>query len=244
MAERSTFPPAAEVPRAVRGRDKYWVRLAQIAGGQPDDPQGFAAQTPEGFLLPGWRRFRPAPRCCSRQRGAGRQPALAALQAVMLRLLLSLPPGKVRYTIVDPVGLGENFAAFMHLTDFNEALVTSRIWTDPRHIEQRLADLSEHMENVIQKYLRNEFQSIEQYNRDAGEIAEPFRSWSLPTSRPISARRPSGGCCRSRPAALAAASTRLIMADTQLPLAQGLSLRDFEAHANVICLGRHPVRLA
>ena len=94
---------------------------------------------------------------------------------VMLRLLTGIPPGKVRFTIIDPVGLGQNFAAFMHLADYDEALVTSRIWTEPQHIEQRLADLTEHMENVIQKYLRNEFATIEEYNAQAGEVAEPFR---------------------------------------------------------------------
>ena len=31
------------------------------------------------------------------------------------------------------------------------------------------------MENVIQKYLRNEFDTIEEYNAQAGEVAEPFR---------------------------------------------------------------------
>ena len=93
----------------------------------------------------------------------------------MLRYLTSVPPGKVRFTIVDPVGLGENFAAFMHLGDYHELLVTNRIWTEAQHIEQRLTDLTEHMENVIQKYLRNEFETIEEYNTMAGEVAEPFR---------------------------------------------------------------------
>ena len=63
----------------------------------------------------------------------------------------------------------------MHLADYDEQLVASRIWTEPAHIEQRLADLTEHMENVIQKYLRNEFATIEEYNAQAGEVAEPFR---------------------------------------------------------------------
>ncbi len=93
----------------------------------------------------------------------------------MLRFLSALPPGKVRFTIIDPVGLGDNFSAFMHLADFDEQLVTSRIWTDTAHIEQRLADLTKHMENVIQVYLRQEFHSIEEYNAFAGEMAEPYR---------------------------------------------------------------------
>ncbi|MFN8729107.1 MAG: FtsK/SpoIIIE domain-containing protein, partial [Planctomyces sp.] len=96
-------------------------------------------------------------------------------RSTMLRLLTSFPPGKLRFTILDPVGLGQSFAGFMHLADYEDALVTDRIWTEPRHIEARLTDLTEHMENVIQKYLRNQFKSIEEYNEQAGEIAEPYR---------------------------------------------------------------------
>ena len=106
---------------------------------------------------------------------AGKDEAIVLLQSLMLRYLTSVPPGKVRFTIIDPVGLGENFAAFMHLGDYHELLVTNRIWTEAPHIEQRLTDLTEHMENVIQKYLRNEFETIEEYNTMAGEVAEPFR---------------------------------------------------------------------
>src|SRR4029077_3359362 len=105
---------------------------------------------------------------------AGRNSSVQTLQAVMLRYLTSLPPGKVRFTIIDPVGLGENFASFMHLADYQEALVTNRIWTEPPDIEQRLPDRAEHMENVIQKYLRNEFATLEEYNTQAGEVAEPY----------------------------------------------------------------------
>jgi S-DNA-T family DNA segregation ATPase FtsK/SpoIIIE len=105
----------------------------------------------------------------------GRTEATDALRAVLLRLLTSLPPGRVRFTILDPVGLGENFAGFMHLVDYEEALVCGRIWTESEHIEARLTELTSHMENVIQKYLRNEFETIEAYNQQAGELAEPYR---------------------------------------------------------------------
>jgi hypothetical protein len=81
----------------------------------------------------------------------------------------------VRFTIVDPIGIGRNFGAFMHLADFDPALVTNQVWTDPRQIEERLADLEVHMETVTQKYLRNEYETIEAYNAVAGEVAEPYR---------------------------------------------------------------------
>jgi energy-coupling factor transporter ATP-binding protein EcfA2 len=106
---------------------------------------------------------------------ASRAVAARAVQSLLLRLLASLPPGKLRFTFIDPVGLGQNAAPFMHLADYDEQLVTGKAWSEPQHIEQRLADLTEHMENVIQQYLRNQYATIEDYNAQAGEIAEPYR---------------------------------------------------------------------
>ena len=166
-----------------------------------------------------------------RARGDGRGPAVATLQAVMLRMLTSNPPGKVRFTIIDPVGLGQNFAAFMHLADFDETLVNSRIWTESQHIEQRLADLTEHMEKVIQKYLRNEYASIQEYNEMAGEVAEPFRvlvvanfpaNFSEATARRLLSIAQSGPRC---------GVYTLITVDESLPMPPGITLSDLETHA-------------
>src|SRR5690606_35584427 len=101
--------------------------------------------------------------------------AVNVVRSAMFRLLVAAPPGKARFIIIDPVGLGQNFAGFMHLSDYDGALVGDRIWTEERHIDQRLLDVTEHMENVIQKYLRNRYETIAAYNIDAGEIAEPYR---------------------------------------------------------------------
>jgi ABC-type multidrug transport system fused ATPase/permease subunit len=107
--------------------------------------------------------------------GGGRAEAEALLQVMMIRLLMSIPPGNVRFTVLDPVGLGEPFSSFMHLADDNELLITNRIWTEPSQIDKQLADLTEHMENIFQTYLRNQFATIEEYNEYAGEVAEPYR---------------------------------------------------------------------
>ena len=105
---------------------------------------------------------------------SGRDEAVAALNSLILRLLLSTPPGKLSFTIFDPVGLGQSFAGLMHLADHEETLVNGRIWTQPRQIEQRLSDLNEHMEKVIQMYLRNEYETLAEYNEKAGDIAEKY----------------------------------------------------------------------
>jgi len=106
--------------------------------------------------------------------GTGKEAASRAVQSVISRLLATIPPGKVNFTFVDPVGLGQNVASFMHLGDYDKSLVNSRAWTEPQHIEQRLSELTEHMETVIQKYLRNQHATIEEYNRKA-PVVEPYR---------------------------------------------------------------------
>ena len=104
-----------------------------------------------------------------------RNNAIEFHKRVMIQALTSVAPGKVRFTCIDPVGLGDSLSDFMHLADFDPRLITDRIWTEKSHIERVLADTVAHMENVIQKYLRNDYNSIQDYNREAGEISEPFR---------------------------------------------------------------------
>ena len=153
---------------------KFTVDLAEFPSGIPTDPR-LKDAGPTKLELPALIPFPIQGSVLIKTADAGKAEAVKLLQALMLRFLTSVPPGKVRFTIFDPVGLGENFAAFMHLADYHELLVTSRIWTETPHIEQRLADLSAHMENVIQKYLRNEFETIEEYNsyRRRGRRAVP-----------------------------------------------------------------------
>ena len=105
---------------------------------------------------------------------SGNEPVIAALNNILFRLLATSPAGKLSITIIDPVKLGQNFAGVMHLADFEENIINGRIWTQAAQIEQRLADLNEHMEKVIQMYLRNEYETIAEYNVQAGNIAEKY----------------------------------------------------------------------
>ena len=165
-------PPRLAAPAIPFGR--LAVDRSALDGGLARDRR-LRLDAPSQFTLPASLVFPRDASLLLEYGDHGRDLAVRTLQAVMLRLLTCLPAGKVRFTIIDPVGLGESFAGFMHLADYDELLVTSRIWTEPRHIEQRLSDLTEHIENVIQKYLRSEFETIAQYNEKAGEIAEPYR---------------------------------------------------------------------
>ncbi len=107
-------------------------------------------------------------------KNSGHDEIIGTLNNIILRLLSAAPPGRVNFTIIDPVELGQNFAGVMHLADFEPRLINSRIWTQGTQIEEQLANLSEHIEKVTQMYLRNEFADIAEYNEQAGRIAEKY----------------------------------------------------------------------
>jgi hypothetical protein len=104
----------------------------------------------------------------------GGDEAVGAINNIILRLLATTPPGRLEFTIFDPVGLGQSFAALMHLADFEASYINSRIWTQTGQFEEKLAELNEHMEKIIQMYLRNEYATITEYNAEAGSIAEKY----------------------------------------------------------------------
>ncbi|HZI33115.1 MAG TPA: hypothetical protein VFF11_12300, partial [Candidatus Binatia bacterium] len=101
--------------------------------------------------------------------------AVSAINNIILRLLALTPPGRLELTIFDPVGLGQNFASLMHLADYESSTINSRIWTQSAQFEEKLAELNEHMEKIIQMYLRNEYATITEYNTKAGSVAEKYQ---------------------------------------------------------------------
>jgi S-DNA-T family DNA segregation ATPase FtsK/SpoIIIE len=105
---------------------------------------------------------------------SGNERVFESLNNIIFRLLATTPAGKLSFTIIDPIKLGQNFSGVMHLADYEDNVLNGRIWTQANQIDERLADLNEHMEKVIQMYLRNEYETIAEYNRQAGNIAEKY----------------------------------------------------------------------
>lgn len=142
----------------------------------PEPPEDMAGDPePESDLLvPAVLRFPVDMSLAIEHDAAGRDAALDFLRAILLKLLTSIPAGRFQLTLIDPVGLGQSFSAMMHLADFDEQLISHRIWTESIQIRDRLQKVTEHMENVFQTYLRSEFETIEEYNAAAGEVAEPY----------------------------------------------------------------------
>ena len=220
------WEPPKQVPLSLP-LGRFSFDLGEFPKGFPTDDR-LKDAGPTSFDLPALIPFPAKSSVLIKTAESGKAEANKLLQTLMLRFLTSIPPGKVRFTIFDPVGLGENFAAFMHLADYHELLVTSRIWTEARDLDQRLEDLSAHMENVIQKYLRNEFETIEEYNEHAGEVAEPFRVLVI-ANFPVNVNETAARRIQSIVSSGARTGVyALISLDTKLPMPPGLQLKDLE----------------
>lgn len=160
--------------------------------------------------------------------------ATATMQSVVIRVLANTPPGKARFTFIDPVGLGQNVADFLSLGDYDEKLISGKAWTEPQHIEQQLTELTEHMETVIQKYLRTDFASIQEYNAQAHEVAEPFRFlviFDFPVSFSEAAARRLVSIVRNGPRC---GVYTFVIRDTAKPLPYGFNLNDLDQAATAV----------
>ena len=225
------YSPPERVPPAVQ-LGTFDVDLSNVSGGVPVNQQLQTVR--KNMPMPAILPFPERASVLLEADREGRDAAVAALQTSMLRMLTGLPPGKLRLTIIDPVGLGDNFSAFMHLADFDELLVSGRIWTESAHIDRQLANLTEHMENVFQTYLRNQFETIEEYNEYAGEVAEPYQVLvvaNFPVNFSDTAVR--------RLVSIASSGARcgvytLVSVDSHQQLPHNFDLEDLRQHANCL----------
>ncbi len=164
-------PPKVFSPATRFGRLE--LDLTQQPDSVPSDPR-LALPGPAKVSIPLSLSFPDEGSMLFETSDSGGAAVIGTLNNVILRLLAKTPPGKVAFTIIDPVGLGQSFAGLMHVADHEDSIINRRIWTQRDQIEERLAELNEHIEKVIQMYLRNEYASITEYNEQAGSVAEKY----------------------------------------------------------------------
>jgi hypothetical protein len=104
-----------------------------------------------------------------------REKAVDAARSIILRLLASAPAGDVRFTFVDPTGLGDSVAPFLALGEYRSDLIDEMVYTLENQIEEKLIEINRHIESVIQQHLRAEYATIEAHNEAVGETVEPYR---------------------------------------------------------------------
>lgn len=110
--------------------------------------------------------------------GEGRQKVVKDACDLGMRLFMMLPPGKLNFTFIDPVTLGESFAMFTRLVDVDDRtseVINGKIWSAPADIEDKLKIMTDHISNVTQRCLQGKFDNIYEYNRVAEQNAEAYQ---------------------------------------------------------------------
>ena len=100
--------------------------------------------------------------------------AVAFMHQILWRLLASVPASNANLLLIDPLGRGQHFTNFMSLADYDPQMVGHRVWTTEENIEARLGEMVHHAEDLLQSCLRDRFERIEDYNHEAGALAEPY----------------------------------------------------------------------
>mgnify|MGYP000094923205 FL=1 len=110
--------------------------------------------------------------------GEGRQNVVKNACDLGMRLFMMFPPGKLNFTFIDPVTLGESFAMFTRLVDVDDRtseVINGKIWSAPSDIEQKLKIMTDHISNVTQRCLQGKYDNIYEYNRVAEQNAEAYQ---------------------------------------------------------------------
>lgn len=95
-----------------------------------------------------------------------------------MRLFMMLPPGKLNFTFIDPVTLGESFAMFTRLVDVDDRtseVINGKIWSAPTDVENKLKIMTDHISNVTQRCLQGKYNNIYEYNQVAEQNAEAYQ---------------------------------------------------------------------
>lgn len=102
---------------------------------------------------------------------SARESFLGSLQSIALRLASTFPARQVKLTLIDPVNMGSTFP----FRDLNPFISGDMVFTSSDDIEHQLRQLTIHIQQVVQNYLGNDYENIEEYNAAARSIAEPYR---------------------------------------------------------------------
>ncbi|MEM9827393.1 MAG: FtsK/SpoIIIE domain-containing protein [Planctomycetota bacterium] len=144
-----------------------------LACEQGDVPEGVDAVPPQTLPVALHRRVHSA--LVIRCDPAQRDTAMSLCHAMIWRLLSAVPGGMARLTLIDPLGRGQSFTPFLSMTDDAPEIVGGRVWTSDDAIADKLGEVVEVVEELLQTGLQERFQRVEDYNEVAGSMGQPYR---------------------------------------------------------------------
>ncbi len=104
----------------------------------------------------------------------GEETSLAVVRQLLLRLLISLPPGGLRVVACDPLRLGAALSDFLPLLEHSSLFPDTRILSRAADIESALSREFERLESIIQKSLGDAYDNWADYNHCHPEAPLPY----------------------------------------------------------------------
>lgn len=98
----------------------------------------------------------------------------AVVENLTLDLLAALPAGRLVIDVVDPAKVGASLNFLYGLGEAGEKIYGQKVWS-AHNVGELLTELENHVAFVTQKYLQGTHETLTDYNRAAGEVAEPYR---------------------------------------------------------------------
>lgn len=165
-----------------------------------------------------------------------RDAAQGLARSLLLRALACTAPGKLRLSVFDPTGLGQAVSSLLELGEYDRDLIGGKVWASGDDLYRVLAEHTAHIELVIQKYLRADYETLDEFNTAAGEIAEPYRMLAIfdaPTGFDERSQAELRRIVENGPRCGVAT---LLLTDEDLPAPFGVSLDTFSAGVQKIRL--------
>ncbi|ASF07612.2 hypothetical protein NBRGN_034_00990 [Nocardia brasiliensis NBRC 14402] len=98
----------------------------------------------------------------------------AVVENLTLDMLATLPAGRLKIDVVDPMKVGASMNFLYGVGEAGEQIYGQKVWGS-HNVNELLTELENHVAFVTQKYLQGTHETLTAYNRAAGEVAEPYR---------------------------------------------------------------------
>lgn len=105
--------------------------------------------------------------------GADYAAGCSAVRTQVLEQMANAFPRQLIVTWIDPVGRGASAGALLELLEIDKDLLDTQVWVEPDEIERTLRRITERMAYLEQRCLKSRFADLDEYNLQAGSLAEP-----------------------------------------------------------------------
>lgn len=108
-------------------------------------------------------------------KGLTYQEACDGVRSFVIQSMAVALPRMLQITWIDPSGRGSTAGPLLELLEIDKELLDSQVWSEPEHIEAALRRITDHIAYIEQRCLKDRFDSIDEYNEEAGSLAEADR---------------------------------------------------------------------